>query len=96
MLARAGLGSACWALLAAVLLPGCAGTGRPSPSAESGAAANDSSRFPAEHDGLPLAWSRCRPITWKLNSGGVDDAVGAARCMQSGASHAGSALTHVD
>lgn len=75
MLARAKLGSACWALLAAVLLPGCAGTGRPSPSAESGAAANDSSRFPAEHDGLPLAWSRCRPITWKLNSGGVDDAV---------------------
>ena len=49
---------------------------RPSqPSAESGVAANGSFRFLAEHDGLPLAWSRCRPITWKLNSGGVDDAV---------------------
>ncbi len=69
------LGSACWALLAAALLSGCAETGHPSPPVEAGVPANGSFRFLADHDGRPLAWSRCRPITWKLNAGGVDGAV---------------------
>lgn len=69
------LGSACWALLAAALLSGCAETGHPSPPVEAGVPANGSFRFLADHDGRPLAWPRCRPITWKLNAGGVDGAV---------------------
>lgn len=59
-------------LLAVVVLSGCAGTDRPSAPAVSGVPANGSHRFLADHDGRPLTWSRCRPITWKLNAGGVD------------------------
>jgi hypothetical protein len=72
---------AAWALLAAGVLSGCAsgcgGSGPPAaaPVTSAPAAAQGSFGFLSEVDGRPVTWSRCRPITWELNTGGVEPAV---------------------